>query len=46
MSTIVNVHHVDFVAFLKGDVHDLDLEETVIVFVTTSPGLADVIEKV
>ena len=46
MSTIVNVHHVDFVAFSKGDVHDLDPEEIVIVFVTTSPSLADVIEKV
>ena len=36
----------DFVAFSKGDVHDLDPEEIVIVFVTTSPSLADVIEKV
>ena len=46
MSRIVNVHHVDFAAFSKGVVDDLDMEEVVIVFDTISPTLADVVEKV
>ena len=32
MSRIVNVHHVDFAAFMKGDVDYVDPEEIVMVF--------------
>ena len=45
MSRIVNVHHVDFAAFMKGDVDYVDPEEIVMVF-ESSPSFADVMEKV
>ena len=44
MARIVNVHHVDKAAFLKGNT-ECDPEEVVMVF-GTSPTYAEVVEKV
>ena len=45
MARIVNVHHVDYPAFEKGDAEYGDPEEVVLVF-GTSPTLAEVVEEV
>lgn len=45
MHEVVNVHYVDFPAFLKGDIDYVDPEEIVMVF-DSSPSFADVVEKV
>ena len=45
LSRIVNVHHVDFVGFTKGDIDYRDPEEIVMVF-ETSPTFVDVVDKV
>ena len=45
LSRIVNVHHVDFVGFSKGDIDYRDPEEIVMVF-DCSPTFVDVVGKV
>ena len=45
MARIVNVHHVDYPSFEKGDAEYGDPEELVLVF-GTSPSLVDVVEEV
>jgi hypothetical protein len=44
MTRIVNVHHVDYAAFEKGDAEYDDPDEVVVVF-ATSPSFADLVEK-
>ena len=45
MARIVNVHHVDYPSFDKGDAEYGDPEELVLVF-GTSPSLVEVVEEV
>jgi hypothetical protein len=45
MARIVNVHHVDYVAFEKGDAEYGDPEKVVVVF-ATSPSFAELVENV
>ena len=45
MAKIVNVHHVDYPSFEKGDAEYGDPEELVLVF-GTSPSLVEVVEEV
>ena len=45
LSRIVNVHHVDFVGFSKGDIDYRDPEEIVMVF-DSRPTFVDVVDKV
>ena len=45
LSRIVNVHHVDFTGFSKGDIDYRDPDEIVMVF-ETSPSFGDVVDKV
>jgi hypothetical protein len=45
MARIVNVHHMDKAAFLKGNAECVDPKEVVMVF-TTSPTYAEVVERI